>query len=126
MSRLAKVMALVVLFVSLGAGAAFAAGAVIQCKGTPPCVATGDKDVVYERIGDGLRDEIILKGGDDLVHANKYTRDTDVVRSSSGDDRIYVNDGDTKDTIYGGKGEDLCIVDAKSEAKGCGRVQVDR
>lgn len=126
MSRLLKVTVMLVLIVPLCAGVALAAGAVIQCKGAPPCVATGDKDVVYERIGDGKRDEIILKGGDDLVHANKYGRDTDVVRSSSGDDRVYVNDGDTRDTIYGGKGEDLCIVDARSEAKGCGRVQVDR
>ncbi len=126
MSRLAKVMALVVVLVSLSAGAAFAFGAVIQCKGAPPCVATGDRDVVNERIGDGKADDIILKGGDDIVHANKYGRDTDVVRSSAGDDRIYVNDGDTRDTASGGKGEDLCIVDARSEAKGCARVQVDR
>ena len=96
----------------------------IQCTGIP-CYATGKDDLVYERQGNRLRDRIILRGGDDQVRANAFTRDKDVIKGSSGYDLIYVDDGDTRDKIYGGKGRDKCYVDARSEAiSGCSRVIV--
>ena len=96
----------------------------IQCTGIP-CYATGKDDLVYERQGNRLRDRIILRGGDDQVRANAFTRDRDVIKGSSGYDLIYVDDGDTRDKIYGGKGRDKCYVDARSEAiSGCSRVIV--
>lgn len=74
---------------------------------------------------EALRDRILLRGGDDQVRANAYTRDRDVIKGSSGFDLIYVDDGDTRDKIYGGKGRDKCYVDATSEAiQGCSRVIV--
>jgi hypothetical protein len=91
----------------------------IQCTGVP-CVATGTSDLVFERIGNGKKDRILLKGGRDQVRANTYGNDKDVIKGSSGFDLIYVDDGDTRDRIFGGKGNDRCIVDARSEVvSGC-------
>jgi hypothetical protein len=60
-------------FLALGAGVALADDARIQCKSVP-CYASGDDDLVLERKGNGKQDEIILRGGNDLVRANRYTR----------------------------------------------------
>jgi len=96
----------------------------IQCTGWP-CYATGKSDLIYEREGNRLRDRILLRGGDDQVRANAYTRDRDVIKGSSGYDLIYVDDGDTRDKVYGGKGRDKCFVDAASEViQGCSRIIV--
>jgi hypothetical protein len=80
--------------------------------------AGGDVDQsVYhlERIGDGKEDQLVAKGGRDLVLANKYTADTDVVMGGGGSDRINVADGDKLDTANGGKDGDICIVDARGK-----------
>ncbi len=59
------------------------------------------------------------------MRADRYPRDKDVIRSSGGFDPIYVNDCDTRDKIWGGKGYDKCYVDARSEVGGgCSRVRV--
>lgn len=97
---------------------------VVNCVGIP-CYATGRSDLVNERVGNGKRDRILLRGGDDQVRANTYGRDRDVIKGSAGFDLIYVDDGDTRDRIFGGRGRDKCYVDAKSEAvSGCSRVIV--
>jgi hypothetical protein len=64
------------------------------------------------------------EGGSDLVRANRYTDDKDVVEGGLGNDKIY--DNDTRDTANGGQGNsDACYVDARSEAgRGCGKVIV--
>ena len=96
----------------------------IQCTGVP-CVATGRSDLVFERQGVGKKDRILLKGGDDQVRANTYTNDKDVIKGRDGFDLIYVDDGDTRDRIFGGKGNDKCYVDARSEVvSGCSRIIV--
>ena len=115
-----------VVLVPLFAAVALAQGEVIQCKSVP-CYGSKGDDRIMERIGDGKDDVIVPKGGDDLVLANKYTDDQDVVRRGGGDDKINVADGDTLDTANGGKGHDLCIVDARREAgTSCNKVQVVR
>ena len=43
----------------------------IQCTGVP-CVASGNSDLVFERIGNGKKDRILLRGGSDQVRANTY------------------------------------------------------
>jgi hypothetical protein len=92
-----------------------------------PCTGSNGDDKILERIGDGKNDEIIPKGGDDLVLANKYTADQDVVTGGGGFDRINVADGDKRDTANGGKGRDICIVDARKEVgTSCAKVQVQR
>jgi len=96
----------------------------IQCTGVP-CVASGNSDLVFERRGNGKRDRIFLKGGSDQVRANTYGRDKDVIKGSAGFDLIYVDDGDTRDRIFGGRGNDKCYVDARSEVvSGCSRIIV--
>jgi hypothetical protein len=126
MRKLMLVVGLVAMLVPLAAAVALANGALIQCPNTLPCVATGSHDRVLERQGEGLRDDIRLKGGRDLVLANKYGHDRDDVSGGRGRDQINVADRDKRDTADGGSGHDLCIVDARSEAQSCAKVQVKR
>jgi hypothetical protein len=126
MRKLMLVMALAVILVPLFAAVALAEGQLIQCT-TVPCYGDSGNDKILERVGNRKDDEIIPRGGDDLVLANKYTNDADVVRRGGGDDKINVADGDTLDTANGGKGRDICIVDARKEAgASCASVQVQR
>ena len=124
MRKLAMVLALVVMLVPLVAAAAFAADQLIYCKAAP-CYGSRNDDKIYERKGNGVFDKIIMKGGHDLVLANGYTNDTDIVKGGTGYDKINVADGDRHDTASGGKGGDWCIVDSRSElGGGCSRVTV--
>ncbi len=116
------VVAMVVMLVPLFAVTAFAVDQVIRCK-SAPCYGTGNDDKIYERPQNGAYDKIYMKGGHDLVLANAYTNDTDIVLGGKGYDKINVADGDNLDTASGGSGGDWCIVDRKSEAgTGCSRV----
>jgi hypothetical protein len=116
MRRMMVVLGMVVVLVPLVAAAALTAtGQLIQCRAVPCYGAKGD-DRILERRGDGKQDVIVPKGGNDLVLANKYTKDHDVVRRGGGNDKINVADGDKLDLANGGKGYDVCIVDAKKEA----------
>ena len=109
----------------LFATAALAAGQLIQCTSVLPCYGGKGDDQILERIGNAKNDLIVPTGGDDLVLANKYTNDTDVVKGGGGFDKIDVADGDTLDTANGGKGRDLCIVDSKKEAgTSCATIEV--
>ena len=128
MRKLMLVLGLASVLVALAAAAALAAeGQLIQCRNVLPCYGGTGDDRILERIGDGKDDVIVPRGGDDLVLANKYTADTDVVRRGGGSDRINVADGDTLDTANGGKGRDLCIVDSRKEVgTGCFRFEIRR
>jgi hypothetical protein len=118
MRKLMLVVAMAVVLVPLLAAVALAAeGQLIQCRNVLPCTGSKGDDKILERIGDGKPDEIIPKGGDDLVLANKYTNDEDVVKGGGGFDKINVADGDRLDTANGGRGRDLCIVDARKRAR---------
>jgi hypothetical protein len=124
MRKLMMAGALAVVLVPLFATAALAAGELIQCTSAPCYGGKGD-DQILERIGNAKNDVIVPTGGDDLVLANRYTNDTDVVKGGGGFDRINVADGDTLDTANGGKGRDLCIVDSKKEAgTSCATIEV--
>ena len=107
----------VVLVGLVGSGPALAQmiGGVIQCQ-TVPCEATGDHQVLFERVGDGVRDKMIAQGGHDHLDARSYTNDRDVTKGSGGHDLLRVNDGDTMDGAIGGPGWDTCVVDASIEA----------
>ena len=125
MRKLTMVALVVVVMVPVLGAAALAADQIIQCKSIP-CYGSGNDDKILERIGNGKADKIYPGGGHDLILANKYTNDIDVVKSSRGWDKIKVNDNDTLDTANAGKGRhDWCIVDARSEVgKGCDKVTV--
>jgi hypothetical protein len=114
---IAMTVVLVALMVG-SAGTAFAQqviGGAIQCQ-TIPCVATGDHQVLFEQVGDGVPDRMIAQGGHDHLDARAYTNDRDVAKGSGGHDLLRVNDGDTMDGAIGGPGSDLCVVDAAIEA----------
>jgi hypothetical protein len=116
--RIAMVLTLAVVLVALvGSSPALAQmiGGVIQCQ-TIPCVATGDHQVLFERVGDGVRDKMIAQGGHDHLDARSYTNDRDVTKGSGGHDLLRVNDGDAMDGAIGGPGFDTCVVDASIEA----------
>jgi len=96
-----------------------------------PCNGTDGNDTLFERSGDGVSDTIYGHAGRDVVRADAYTQDTDLLYGNRGNDRLNANDNgqlpeDTIDTVYGGKGFDICIVDACSEiGGGCEDVRVD-
>jgi opacity protein-like surface antigen len=120
-TNLAMMLALAVVLVALlgsAAGTALAQqviGGAIQCQ-TEPCVATGAHQVLFERVGDGVPDRMIAKGGHDRLDARAYTDDRDVAKGNGGHDLLRVNDGDTLDGAVGGVGYDVCVVDATIEA----------
>ena len=109
----------VVLLALVGGGSAFAQsimGGAIQCDDIP-CVATGDSQVLFERVGDGVRDRMIAQGNHDILRADSYTNDRDVTKGGGGNDTLHVDDGDVNDAAKGGLGSnDVCWVDAHIEA----------
>ena len=119
--RIAMVLTLAVVLAALmvgSAGTAFAQqviGGAIQCQ-TIPCVATGAHQVLFERVGDGVRDKMIAQGGHDRLDARAYTNDRDVTKGNGGHDLLRVNDGDAMDGAIGGPGSDICVVEAAIEA----------
>ena len=127
MRKLMMVSVLALVLLPLFAAVALAEGQLIQCRNVLPCTGGNGDDKILERIGDGKDDQIVARGGRDLVLANKYTNDTDVVSGGGGDDKINVADGDKLDTANGGKGRDICIVDARKEVgTSCASVEVQR
>jgi len=121
MRKLVMVAALVVMLVPMFAAVAFATDQLIRCY-TAPCYGTSNNDRIYEIPRNGAYDKIIMKGGHDLVLANGYTGDRDIVKGGRGYDKINVADGDTVDTASGGAGGDWCIVDSRRElGTGCSK-----
>ena len=122
-------LAVVLLALVVGSGGAFAQsimGGAIQCDDIP-CVATGDSQVLFERVGDGVRDRMIAQGNHDILRADSYTNDRDVTKGGGGNDTLHVDDGDVNDAAKGGLGSnDVCWVDAHIEAADtCEVVQYD-
>ena len=100
---------------SAGTALAQMIGGVIQCQ-TSPCIASGDHQVLFEQVGDGVPDRLIAQGGHDHLDARAYTNDRDVAKGGGGHDLLRVNDGDAMDGAIGGPGSDLSVVDAAIEA----------
>jgi hypothetical protein len=129
-TKMAMMVALAVVLVALlggtgGAALARTIGGVIQCDEIP-CVATGNHQVLFERVGDGVRDRMIAQAGHDHLNAEGYTDDRDVAKGGGGHDSLLVDDGDTMDGAMGGPGYDTCVVDATIEASDtCERVIIN-
>ena len=102
MRKLMMLVALVAMLMPLVAAAAFAADQLIYCK-FAPCYGSSNDDKIYERPRNGAFDKIIMKGGHDLILANGYTNDRDIVKGGSGYDKIKVNDGDPWDKASGAR-----------------------
>jgi Ca2+-binding RTX toxin-like protein len=73
--------------------------------------------VLYERLGGGKRDDISGLRGADVVDANNFGQDRDVLEGGRGGDRLLSNDGDPDDTVRGGAGRDICYVDVGRTGK---------
>lgn len=78
------------------------------------CEGTNNNDQIRERKG-SKQDDIRAKDGDDTINARRAGRDADTVRAQTGDDTVKANDGDTRDKIDCGQGEDTAIIDVKRE-----------
>src|SRR5918992_4822234 len=110
--RIAIVLTLAVVLAALmvgSAGTAFAQqviGGAIQCQ-TIPCVATGAHQVLFERVGDGVRDKMIAQGGHDRLDARAYTNDRDKAKGSGGHDPLRVKAGGAMGGGIGGPGFDI-------------------
>ena len=102
-------LAVVLLALAVGSGSAFAQsimGGVIQCDDIP-CIATGDSQVLFEQVGDGVPDTLVAKGAHDVLRANTYTDDRDTAKAGGGNDTLHVDDGDINDLAIGGGGNHL-------------------
>jgi hypothetical protein len=115
MMAMAAVVLVALVVGSAGTALAQTIGGVIQCDDIP-CVGTGDNQVLFERVGDGVRDRMLAKGDHDHLDARDYTDDRDVAKGGGGHDILLVNDGDAMDGAIGGPGDDTCVVDAAIEA----------
>ena len=60
-TKVALMIAMVVALVGSGTALAQTIGGVIQCQ-TMPCVATGNHQVLFERVGDGVPDKFDRPG----------------------------------------------------------------
>ncbi len=123
MRKTVIMVAMATVIAVLGGGAVWAQDQIIHCR-TAPCYGSGNLDLIYERVGNGVYDEIIMKGAHDRVRAQRYTNDRDVVKGGPGHDTLNVADGDTRDSASGGRGDDTCFVDARSEAPRCEGIRV--
>jgi hypothetical protein len=96
-----------------------------QCTNLP-CFGTDGDDTLIERAGDTINDRIYSKPGNDLVRAEIFGSDTDILFGGKGRDRLNVDDGDKRDDVYGERGTDRCYVDARVEVdRGCDHLFVN-
>jgi Ca2+-binding RTX toxin-like protein len=112
MRRTGMMVALVAVMVALFATAAYAA----------TIEGNDNANALFETPGN---DQMFGYDGGDVLDANNYRGDTDILRGGPGNDRLLANDGDSRDTVYGGPGFDICVVDDRSEiGGGCEKVRV--
>jgi hypothetical protein len=119
MRRIVMVAALVGLLVALFAAAALAVNK--QCSNYP-CWGTNARDTLYERGGNGVPDYIIGRRYGDLINANAFITDRDVLDGQRGNDRLRAQDGDGRDELYGGPGYDICYINEGDFTRGCEEV----
>jgi Ca2+-binding RTX toxin-like protein len=106
------VLAMVALLTVLFAVAALAVNK--QCTGYP-CFGGESDDKLFERAGNGVGDRIYSKPGNDVVDVDAFKSDTDIIFAGMGRDKLYADDGDERDELYGERGFDRCYVDARVE-----------
>jgi Ca2+-binding RTX toxin-like protein len=112
MRKTGMLVAMVAVMVALFATAAYAA----------TIEGNDNANALFETLGD---DRMFGFDGFDVLDANNYGGDTDILRGGAGNDHLLANDGETRDTVYGGRGFDMCVVNARSEiGGGCERVRV--
>ena len=120
MRRLGMMVGLVMLGVLVAAGVAVAVNKI--CGNNLPCEGTDNKDVLYERIGNFKRDRIEGFDGRDVIDANTFNRDRDILHGGNRSDRLLTNDTDSRDIAHGGRGRDICWVNAGDGTRNCEQV----
>jgi hypothetical protein len=115
MYRKVLVLGLAMLLALVAAGAAMAITK--TCRGIP-CEGTDNNDVLYERIG---RDQDRIRGldGRDVIDANTFDPDRDVLLGGAGRDRLLTNDTDMFDVANGGRARDICYVSKGDTIRSC-------
>ncbi len=116
MRRLMMMLGLVVLLVLVAAGVAVAVTK--TCGNTLPCAGTNNDDVLYERIGT-VKDSIYGFDGHDVIDANTFNADRDVLRGGARRDKLLTNDTDGRDRANGGRGRDVCYVSQGDATRSC-------
>ena len=112
MRKTGMLVAMVAVMVALFATAAYAAN----------IEGNDNANALFETAGD---DVIRGFGGGDVIDANNFSGDEDILRGGPGNDRLLANDGDSMDLVFGGPGFDICVVDDRSEiGGGCEKVRV--
>jgi len=119
MRKIATLVGVVALMTMLLAPVALAVNK--QCI-YKPCWGTNSRDTLYERGGNGVPDTIIGRRYGDLINANAFTADRDVLDGQRGNDRLKAQDGDGRDELYGGPGYDVCYIDEGDFTRGCNEV----
>jgi hypothetical protein len=119
MRRVIMVLTVGALLLALTATVAMAVNK--QCTYNP-CWGTNSRDTLYERGGNGVPDTIIGRRYGDLINANAFTADRDVLDGQRGNDRLRAQDGDGRDELYGGPGFDVCYIDEGDFTRGCDEV----
>jgi hypothetical protein len=77
-----------------------------------PCRGTDQDDVITERQGNSVRDKIFGLEGRDVIRAQVFRNDNDILNSDQDNDRVRADDGDSRDAIDCGEGKnDVAIVD---------------
>jgi hypothetical protein len=120
--RVTAVLAVATLLVTLFAGVAVALD--FQCDEFP-CYGTNQADVITERQGNGVDDEIRALDGADIIDATEFTNDEDRLFGGAQNDRIRADDGDGEDFINCGSGKrDVAVADKGDNVskKTCERV----
>ena len=115
MFRKVLVLGLAMLLALVAAGAAMAVTK--TCHGIP-CIGTDNNDVLYERIGSD-QDRIRGLDGRDVIDANTFDPDRDVLLGGAGRDRLLTNDTDRFDVANGGRGRDICYVSRGDTTRSC-------
>ena len=121
-------VALGALLVAIFATAAYAD--TINCQGGN-CFGTDDPDILNEVTNPprplAANEQMYGFRGADELNAWQYGwSDTDKLYGGRGNDTLNAADNDPDDLVYGGRGRnDVCIIDAGDETKGCDRnVQI--
>lgn len=122
MQRVAMMFGLVIVLVFVAAGVALAMQGACDSS---PCTGSDQDDLLYERVGD-KKDRIYGLKGSDLIDANTFPGETDLLYGQDQRDRLLTNDGDGRDVVRGGAGHDTCIVDPGDRRLSCENVKVSR
>ena len=116
MRRLVMMLGMVMLIAVMAAGVALAVTK--TCGDNLPCKGTDNDDVLYERIGT-VKDRIDGLDGHDVIDANTFNADRDVLRGGDGRDKLLTNDTDGRDVAKGGQGRDVCYVSQGDATRNC-------